>query len=55
MLVTIVTELYADGLIWAIGRDLMEFDSFDSAEKFVEDGNTFDGICGCICYVEIIP
>lgn len=55
MLVTIITELYADGCIWAIGRDLMEFEDFASAAKFADDGNTFDGVCGMICYVEIIP
>lgn len=55
MLVTIITELYIEGSIFAIGRDLMEFEDFDSAEKFAADGNTFDGVCGCVCYVEIIP
>lgn len=55
MLVTIITELYADGCIWAIGRDLMEFASFEDAAKFADDGCTFDGVCGCVCYVEIIP
>ena len=55
MLVSIITEVYADGLVWSVVRDLMEFDCFEDAAKFVSDGNTFDGICGYICYVEIIP
>lgn len=55
MLVTIITELYADGCIWAIGRDLMQFDTFEDAAAFAADGCTFDGDCGVICYVEIIP
>jgi len=55
MLVTIITELYADGLIWVVGRDTLEFETFEDAEKFAADGCTFDGVCGCICYIEIIP
>ncbi len=55
MLVTIVTELYSDGLIWSIYRDTMQFETFDDAAKFADDGCTFDGVCGCVCYVEIIP
>lgn len=55
MLVTIITELYADGSIWVVWRDTIEFSSLDDAAKFAADGCTFDGVCGCICYFEIIP
>jgi len=55
MLVTIITELYTDGLVWAIGRNTMQFETFDDAANFAADCCTFDGDCGCICYIEIIP